>query len=158
MEYWRNLRLNKNIRKTSWEADETFLTKRADLGITWVVDLIDLSSGEKLFMRTLQGMVNRDVARLYLINTGYKYFGVAEKFWIEEYERWGWVNIAGYLTPDEALVKFKSEIDGYIVASEKEDWTIHAATVMGVLKNAVVAPDEVAVKLKKLGWTELDNL
>lgn len=145
-------------RKTSWEADRTFLSKRASLGRAWIVDMEDFSSAEKLFMRTLQGMVNRDEARLYLINTGYRYYGISEKFWIEEYERQGWVDTAGYLSIDEAITKFGEELDGYVTATEAEFWSIHAAAVEGILKNGVVAPDDVAAKLQGMGWVELDDM
>jgi len=144
-------------RKTSWEADKTFLTKRVKLGKVWIVDMEGLSDAEKLFLRTLQGMVNREVARLYLLNSDYRYFGTAEKFWIEEYERQGWVDIAGFLTIDETISKFKSEVDGYITASEEEPWSIHAAALSGILTNGVVAPGEVANKLKDMGFKEIGN-
>ena len=74
-------------RNTSWEADETFLTKRPDLGTAWVVDLKGSSTTEKLFMRTLQGTINRSEARLYLVNSDNTKFVEAERFWINEYER-----------------------------------------------------------------------
>jgi len=147
----------KSKRKTSWNAEGTFLSKRVSLGKAWVVDLGGLSSAEILYMRTLQGMVNREEARLYLINTDHGYFGKADKFWIEEYEKQGWVEIAGYLTPDEATEKFAVELDGYIKATEKEPWSIHAATLTGILDNGVVAPDHVADRLKEKGWKELDD-
>jgi hypothetical protein len=149
---------NKSPRNTSWKADETFLSKRAILGKTWIVDLGGSSSAEILFMRTFQGSINRNVARLYLINSDHERFGAAEQFWIEEYERQGWVEIEGRLTIDEVLQKFGSESKGYVAATEKEPWSIHAATVIAILKNGIVAPDDVAIKLKKLGWKELDNV
>ncbi len=149
--------MNKKGRKTSWEAEKTFLAKRVETGKTWVVELKGASSAEILFMRTLQGMVNREVARLYLINTDHEYFGNADRFWIEEYEKQGWVDISGYITIDEATEKFASEVDGYVRATEKEPWSIHAATLAGILNNGAIAPDDVAVKLKTMGWKELDN-
>jgi len=66
-----------NLRGTSWQADETFLSKRVTLGDTWVVDLKGSSTAEKVCMRIFQGMVNRDVARLYLINSDHKEFGTS---------------------------------------------------------------------------------
>ena len=86
-----------STRKTSWEAEKTFLTRRAKLGRAWIVDLVGTSSAERLFMRTFQGMVNRDEAQLYLIHSDQPEFAFADRFWIEEYERQGWVDIAGYL-------------------------------------------------------------
>lgn len=145
-------------RRTSWDADNTFLAKRVPLGKTWVVDLRNSTSAEILFMRTFQGMVNRNEARMYLINSDSSQFGPADRFWIEEYERQGWVDIEGYLTRDEALAKFGSEISGYVAATEKEPWTIHAAAVTAILKNGIVAPDKVACDLKDMGWNELDDM
>lgn len=147
-----------NPRGTSWAADATFLTSRATLGDVWVVDLKNTSSAEKVFMRTFQGMVNRNVARLYLINSDHAEHGASDKFWIEEYERQGWVRIAGHLTIDEAIEKFGSEISGYVRASEQEPWSIHAAAVAAICSNGVVAPDHVAEKLSSLDWLQLDDM
>lgn len=147
-----------STRKTSWEAEKTFLTRRAKLGRAWVVDLAGTSSVERLFMRTFQGMVNRDEAQLYLIHSDQPEFAFADRFWIEEYERQGWVDIAGYLTMDEAVDQFGSEIKGYVTATEKEPWSIHAAAVIAILKNGIVAPDDVAQRLQCIGWSELDNM
>lgn len=146
------------MRNTSWDADGTFLTTRVDLGKAWIVDLKSATSAEILFMRTLQGLANRKTARLYLINSDSEMFGPADRFWIEEYERQGWVEIAGYLSMDEALDQFGSEISGFVAATEKEPWSIHAAAVIGMLRNGVVAPDEVVQRLKRKGWNELDNM
>ncbi len=148
----------KNRRKTSWDADRTFLTKRAEPGKTWIIDMNGTSNAEKLFLRTLQGMVNRDVARLYLLNSDYGYFGTSEKFWIEEYQRRGWVDVEGYLSIEESIEKFAPEIDGYITATLDEPWSVHAATVSGIMKNGAVAPDEVATMLQNMGLKELDNM
>lgn len=153
-----NRQENTNNRHTSWEADKTFFTKRVKLGKIWLVDLKHTSSSEKLFMRTLQGMVNRKEVRLYLIDSDRKVFGPADKFWIEEYERQGWVEVGGYLSIDETLSKFGQEISGYVTATMNEPWSIHEATVIGMLKNGIVAPDEVSERLKNLGIIELDNV
>jgi len=67
-------------RLTSWASEVTFLTTRPDLGQTWVVDLQGASTAKKLFMRTLQGTVNRHEARLYLINSDNPDFGEGEQF------------------------------------------------------------------------------
>jgi hypothetical protein len=144
-------------RRTSWNADDTFLTRRADLADVWVVDLGGTSTALKLFMRTLQGQVNRSLARLYLVNSDHEYFGDAERFWIEEYARRGWVNVAGDLTVDEAIKMFGPEISGYVTATEAEPWSVHAATVISILRGGVVAPDAVARRLKDLRWEELDT-
>ncbi len=147
-----------NLRGTSWQADETFLSRRVTLGDTWVVDLKGSSTAEKVCMRTFQGMVNRDVARLYLINSDHKEFGASDKFWIEEYQRQGWVNVAGYLTMDAALAQFRKEFKGYVRATESEPWSIHAAAVRAILENGIVAPDDVAAQLQAGGWIELDDM
>lgn len=147
-----------NLRGTSWPADETFLSMRVTLGDTWVVDLKGSSTAMKVCMRIFQGMVNRDVARLYLINSDHKEFGASDKFWIEEYQRQGWVNIVGYLSVDEALAQFRTEFAGYVRATESEPWSIHAAAVRAMLGNGIVAPDDVAGHLKASGWIELDDM
>ncbi len=145
-------------RHTSWDADEIFLTKRPDLGTAWIVDLRGMSTAEKLFMRTLQGTINHTEARLYLVNSDNAQFVEAERFWIEEYERRGWVNVGGHLSIMEAVAKYGSEVAGFVVATEAEPWTIHAAAVIATLQNGVVAPDAVADQLRSAGWRELDDV
>ena len=145
-------------RNVSWEAEKTFLTRRPDLGTAWVVDLAGTTTAERLFMRTLQGTVNRSKARLYLVNSDNTQFAEAERFWIEEYERRGWVNVGGRLSIAEAVAKFGPEVTGFVVATEAEPWTIHAATVIATLQHGVVAPDSVAGQLRSAGWRELDDV
>ncbi|HHE71613.1 MAG TPA: hypothetical protein ENL34_04965, partial [Chloroflexi bacterium] len=145
-------------RNVSWEAEKTFLTRRPDLGTAWVVDLAGTTTAERLFMRTLQGTVNRSKARLYLVNSDNTQFAEAERFWIEEYERRGWVNVGGRLSVAEAVAKFGPEVAGFVVATEAEPWTIHAATVIATLQHGVVAPDSVAGQLRSAGWRELDDV
>ncbi|HOU14918.1 MAG TPA: GxGYxYP family putative glycoside hydrolase [Anaerolineae bacterium] len=145
-------------RHTSWDAEGTFLTKRPDLGAAWIVDLKGTSTAERLFMRTLQGTINRAEARLYLVNSDNVQFVEAERFWIEEYERRGWINIGGRLCISEAVAKYGSEVAGFVTATEAEPWTIHAATVIATVQHGVVAPDAVADQLRSAGWRELDDV
>jgi len=145
-------------RRTSWDAEATFLTRRPKLGRAWVVDMAGTSNAERLCLRTLQGTLNRTEARLYLVNSDSESFGEGERFWIDEYERRGWVEVAGQLSMAEALAHFAGMVDGYVVATEAEPWTIHAATVIATLHNGVVAPDAVADRLREAGWRELDDV
>ena len=145
-------------RITSWDAEETFLTRRPSLGQAYVVDLAGTSTAEQLCLRTLQGTVNRTQARLYLVNSDNPQWGEGEQLWIDEYERRGWVEVAGQLSMAEALAHFATEVDGYVAATEAEPWTIHAATVIATLSNGVVAPDAVADRLREAGWREVDDV
>ncbi len=145
-------------RNPSWNAEETFLTQRPDLGKAWVVDLKGTSTAERLFMRTLQGTINCTAARLYLVNSDSAQFVEAERFWIDEYEKRGWINVGGHLSLTEAVEKYGAEVAGFVVATEAEPWTIHAATVIATLQNGVVAPDIVADQLSSAGWRELDDV
>lgn len=145
-------------RNTSWAAEDTFLTRRPNLGTVWVVDLAGTSTGERLFMRTLQGTINRTEARLYLVNSDNTQFAEAERFWIEEYARRGWVDVGGYLNITEAVDQFGSEVTGFVATTEVEPWTTHAATVVATLQNGAVAPDAVADRLRSAGWRELDDV
>jgi hypothetical protein len=145
-------------RAASWAAEATFLTRRPGLGRVWVVDLKGASSAERLCLRTLQGAVNRREARLYLVNSDDPQFGEGEQFWIDEYERRGWVEVAGHLTVTEALQRFGPELEGFVAASEAEPWSIHAATVIATVQHGVVAPDAVIERLRGAGWQALDDV
>ena len=149
---------NNSGRQTSWEADKTFFSNRVPLADTcWILDLKGASSAEVLFTRTLQGTLNKHKAQIYVVNRDNEQFGPADLFWIEEYQRQGWVKVAGTLTISEAIEKFADQIDGYVTATEEELWSINAASVFAILNNGVVAPDTVAERLKEKGWTEIDN-
>ena len=104
-------------RATSWEADATFLTRRPNLGTAWVVDLKGTSTAMRLFLRTLQGTINRTEARLYLINSDSTQFAEAERFWIEEYDRRGWITVGGHLSIAEVVDKFGDEVAGFVAAA-----------------------------------------
>lgn len=146
-----------NPRQTSWPADDTFLTRRVTLGEVWVVDMEHASTQEVLCMRTLQGMVNRHQARMYLIHSNHPEHGASDRFWINEYQRQGWVHIAGTLSIHQALAKFQSELSGYVRATLDEPWSVHAAAVHAMLHNGIVAADDVADALDQMGWTALGN-
>ena len=143
--------------RASWDADEFFLSRRPELGDTWIVDLAGSSVAEQVCMRTLQGTINRTAARLYLINTDHPEHGRAERFWIDEYARRGWVTIAGHLLYQQAIERFAPEVRGYVHATEAEPWSIHAATVYAMLDTAIVAPDAVHRTLERAGLQKLGD-
>ncbi len=142
----------------SQKLEKTFLARRPGLGTAWIADLKAMSTAEKLFMRTFQGAINRTQARLYLIDSDHAGSAEAERFWIEEYERRGWIEVGGTLDYPGVLAKFGSEVAGFVAASEAQPWTIHAATVVATLRNGVVAPDAVAGQLRGAGWRQLDDM
>lgn len=47
-----------------------FLTTRPSVGPTWVADLAGSGTAERMMLRTLQGLVNRRSAQLYLKDPG----------------------------------------------------------------------------------------
>ncbi len=110
----------------------------------------------RLLAATLQGVVNQRGVRLYLLpgRDGPRGAGpsagsedATQRQWLDVYERGGSVAIGAEATLDEALRRYASEADGYVVASLDEPWTINVATTRAGLRRWLVATPETAPSL-----------
>lgn len=105
-----------------------------------VADL-ELSTGEeKLLFATLQGIVNREKPRIYLIE---EQPSEGKYTWLNELQ----VPYKIMYTPWELLSKYKNEVEGVIVYDPDVPATVNVATTMAGLNDAVVASPEVWEKL-----------
>lgn len=106
-----------------------------------VADIYDAPGDIKLLLGTLQGIVNREQPRIYLIES-------------QEEGKWTWLedmDVPYTLHPDywDVFSAYRSEAKGMIVYDPEVPDTINVATTLAGLKNAVVASPELAVKLSK---------
>lgn len=135
------------------ELEDRFLTTRPPVGPTWVVQVAGESSQRILTVRTLQGLVNRTAARIYVIDGG----DGGAQLMLDRYVDRGLVTIAATTTIDGAFDQFASEAAGYVLADLAEPWSVHAASVIAGLEDGIVAtPDQVA-GLQGRGLVELDD-
>jgi len=143
-------------RQTAGTVDDLqsrFLTTRPPVGPTWVVSIAGESTGRTLTARTLQGLVNRTAARAYLIDGG---DGGAQAL-LDRYVSRGLVTIAGTTNLDGMLDQFASEAAGYVLADPAEPWSVHGASVIATLNDAVVATADEVGDLQARGLTEIDD-
>ncbi|HEX7064785.1 MAG TPA: GxGYxYP domain-containing protein, partial [Bacillales bacterium] len=128
---------NGNIKWPDGQALPTF----ADAKHLDVVDLTTSTGDWKLMFATLQGIVNRERPRIYLIEDDYE---EGKYTWLND------LNVPYTMkSPRNLLLKYKHEISGVVIYDPAVRDTINVATTMAGLKNAVVASPELAKKLKK---------
>lgn len=117
------------------ELADRLLAVRPTVGPTWVLDA-GATTGQRMLARTLQGLVNRSEARLYLRDGG---DGGTGQHWLDHYQAEGLVTVAGTTDLDGALTRFAGEVGGYVLVSEAEPWTVQVGVTMASVEGAVVA-------------------
>lgn len=136
------------------ELENRFLTVRPPLGDAWVVRVGGETTGRILLTRSLQGIVNRTSARMYVIDGG----DAGAEALLDRYVELGLVTVAADTGVDEALDEFLLEASGFVIASPSEPWSVHAAAVIAGLNDAVVATPELASTLESEGLTVIDDV
>ncbi len=133
---------------------DRYLTRRPSVGPVRIAQIAGQSSGGKLLAATLEGIVNRTSARLYLV--GMRDAGEDQQ-WIDDYVARSLVTVSASGDLGAALDAYKGEVAGYVVASEAEPWTINTATTAAAALGGVVAtPDQIA-GLESRGIHQLDD-
>ncbi len=136
------------------DLEDRFLTTRPPVGPTWVTDLHGSGTAERMMLRTLQGLVNRSSARLYLRDPG----DSGAQRWLDEYQARGLVTVAGTLSVAGVLDAFAGEATGYVLATEAEPWTLTAAANIAAVEGAVVATPDLVGSLEARGLTLVDDV
>jgi putative glycoside hydrolase with GxGYxYP motif/GxGYxY motif-containing protein len=146
--------------------DRLYLSMRPPVGAVSVVDVTGETFGRKVLAASLQGVVNRTQARLYLLDGAPESSPTSEEFrtreaaafWLEHYsEKYG-VSVISQGVLDDALAQFASEASGYVVASPTEPWTVDAATTIAASEGALVTFDADQGQLQGLGVPLLADL
>lgn len=135
------------------EIESRFLTTRPPVGPVHVVHIGGESAGRTLTARTLQGLVNRTSARLYLIDAG----DPAAATVLDRYVDRGLVTIDASTGLDAALDAFASESNGYVVADPAEPWSVHGATVIAGIEGGFVTTADQVAGLQARGLAEIDD-
>ncbi|MEK3888273.1 GxGYxYP domain-containing protein [Bacillus sp. FSL K6-3431] len=118
-----------------------------------VVDIRKNTGDEKLLFTTLQGNVNREKPRMYIIETD---FEEGNDTWLNDLD----VPYTKIESPWELLLKYKKEVSGIIIYDPKVEDSINVATTMAGLENAIVAGPEIAKKLTEApyNFTVIEDL
>ncbi|ACX65227.1 GxGYxYP domain-containing protein [Paenibacillus sp. Y412MC10] len=115
-------------------------------------DIYDAPGDIKLLLGTLQGIVNREQPRIYLIESQEE----GKMTWLED------INVPYTLHEDywDVFAAYQGEAKGMIVYDPEVPDTINVATTLAGLKKAVVASPELAAKLSKAPYNlkTLDDL
>ena len=131
-----------------------YLSTRPPLGPVTVVNISGEPTQRQLLAATLQGIVNRSKARIYLVGARQ---ASQDQYWLDQYTSEGLINVVAHDTLDQALAAFSSELSGYVLASYDEPWTLNTATTIAAAKGAVVATADQVAGLQTLGLTQVDN-
>ncbi len=140
--------------------DRLYLSFRPPLDRrVYVIDLTGEPYEEKILAASLQGIVNRGAAKMYLIDgdTGQNRpweednEETSELFWLDYYERKYGVSVVWQGRIEDALPLFVHDIDGYVLVSESESWTINAGTTIAGRENVIEAFEGDRVTLSSLG-------
>ncbi|KAF9118528.1 hypothetical protein BGX30_004521, partial [Mortierella sp. GBA39] len=116
-----------------------------------VADVYD-AGDVKIMMATLQGIVNRNQPRIYLLENQEE----GKMTWLNDLK----VPYTVHDDPWELVSDFKKEVKGIIVYDPKVPDSINVATTLAGLKDAVVASPELSAKLTAApyGLKVLDDL
>ena len=135
---------------------DRYLARRPVVGSVTVVDVGGASAGDRILAATLQGVVNRSTARIYLRGADGQ-GGAVDQYWLDRYVDEGLVSVGATTDLGGALDAFAGEVAGFVVADAAEPWTINAATSIAGVHGAVVAmPDQIA-DLTGRGLVQLDD-
>ena len=145
---------NPDSRAALDDIEDRLLTVRPDVGPTWVVDLGPLSSADRLLVRTLQGVVNRTEARLYLREPSDQ----GAQRWLDTYQAEGLVTVAGTTDLAGALDRFAGEASGYVLADEAVPWTVNVAATIAAAEGGLVAVPSQVAALEAEGLTLIDDV
>ena len=104
---------------------------------------------------TLQGLVNRKRARVFLSDGEGSFY--VNDYWLDYYVNELGIRLAWRGGLEGALRRFRSEIDGYLLVSADEPWTVNVATTVAYDKNAIVVDERDVGLVEGLGIPRQDS-
>ncbi|MBI2061281.1 MAG: hypothetical protein HYT87_16200 [Nitrospirae bacterium] len=131
--------------------DQMYLNRRPPLGKIYPVTLADENLERNILASTLQGTINRDEVRLYLIGGGKEgdrpwetdEDGMSARFWMNVYrDRYG-VKWEDSIDLSGALSLFGSSVRRVYLVSAKEPWSLHIAHAMAAVDPGVILFDSI---------------
>lgn len=146
--------------------DQLYLRHRPPLGEAHVMDVSSEVFSRKVLAASLQGVVNRTKARLYLLdgqkgsNRPWETEGeyAAGRFWLRTYQERHGLKVAWEGNLEQALAIFAEEAEGYLLFAEHEPWTLNAATTLAGLHDWLIASPAEEAMLARLGLKKVEDL
>ncbi len=115
-----------------------------------VADLRQAAPDERLLLLSLQGLVNRERPRLYLV------FGDAEARWLDWLQTLGWADAPERVAEPWTLVKrFADRYRGLVVVDPRLPATRNVATMVAGVRDLLIASPRLA---KRLGLPVVEDL
>jgi len=134
----------------SWPEGQALPTFANVSGKIDAVDMTAKSKDIKTMVSSLQGIINKKSPRVYLYDKG----GESKE---------GWLSASGFehevIKYEEAILKYKDEIKGYIVYDKKQKDTLNLAHTLAAFEDAIVCTEKQAEMLKAEPYnlTEIEN-
>ena len=118
-----------------------------------------LASGlpEKAMLVSLQGLTNRDAARLYIIHPDDFQWEITEPLY-DFYKRKHGITFTEVETADDALSLFKSSARGYIVWDTSEGASLNVAFTIAGLEDGIVVTEALIPLAEAHGLKPIDDL
>ncbi len=118
------------------------------------LDVVDLK-GKDIHLRhlilSLQGVINRDTPRIYVLWESFTGTANPSQDWLDYYESKGWITY-DTISIDSLLSKYRNEINGYIIYDTLLfPHSANVAMTMAGIYNAVVTSPSYVPKLESLG-------
>ena len=107
----------------------------------YVSDVSNLTVQEQIFFSSVQGIVAQKKPRIYLLRDA-----KADKFWLDEMLKKGYVKSTKEVDPWELPVIFKSEIKGAVIFDPKLSASVNIATMIAGVDKLVICTAEIAEK------------
>ena len=136
------------------EIEARMLTVRPTVGPTWVVSVDGMTVGQQVLLRTLQGIVNRTEARLYLVDSSDQ----GSQRWLDTFQAEGLITVAGTTNLAGAVDRFAIEASGYVLADPTVSWTVMVAATVAAAEGAVVASPAEVPMLEAEGLTLVEDV
>lgn len=136
--------------------ESTYVKHVAPVGAMHVIDIDGMDIDRQHIAATLQGTINRTEARIFLSDDADSFY--VNDFWIDYYTQEHGIELAWRGDLVGALEIFANEVDGYILYSEDEHWSVNIATTIGSMRNAIVVEEDDAAFVESFGLTMLESV
>lgn len=131
--------------------DAMYLDRRPPVGAINPVDLSGENLERKILAASLQGVVNREKVRLYLVGGGKDENrpwetdeeGASARFWIDLYRDTYGVKWGEEIDLDGALSRFGAEVRRIYLIAESEPWSIHVANSKAAIEPGLIVFDSI---------------
>jgi len=124
------------------------------------IDVVDVR-GEPLerllLIASLQGIVNRDKPRLYLVYEAKGITPTPSEHWLDYYRLKGWIEYTT-ITYEEALQKYKDFTNGLVVWDDQLYATVDLAQGLAATQDLLIAHESLLPLLQQTGYSIVEDL